>query len=93
MRVMPEHILNKGRKLVTGSRAKAYGDFQRNHQHIANMWTAFLEDQLKTPLTAAQVAYMMSQLKMARSRTGVNPDNAIDAATYAAIGGACEQGE
>ena len=74
-----EEILKIASKLVSGDRAKAYGDKKKLHDKTAKMWSAFIH--------AEQVAHMMVMLKIARTTTGNNPDNYVDAAAYSAIAG------
>tara|TARA_R110000803_G_scaffold191688_1_gene254377 strand:+ start:296 stop:568 length:273 start_codon:yes stop_codon:yes gene_type:complete len=78
-----EEILKIASKLVSGDRAKAYGDKKKLHDKTAKMWSAFLG----YTIHAEQVAHMMVMLKIARTTTGNNPDNYVDAAAYSAIAG------
>lgn len=76
--------------LVDGHRAAQHGPKERNHQNIADHWNAYLGDRLKTPITALDVALMMIELKIARTKHGggrLNRDNYVDMAGYAGVAG------
>jgi hypothetical protein len=73
------HILSK----ADGDRAEAYGDATVSLGRIAGLWSAFLG----VEISASDAAAMMVLLKMSRTRGGSDPDNWIDAAGYAALGG------
>lgn len=77
-------ILEEAKRIVTRDRADAYGSAERNFALIAAYWS----DHLDHPVTAADVAVMMTQLKLARLKA--NPghrDSWVDVAGYAACGG------
>ena len=76
--------------LVGGDRNAVHGDMQASFDKIALMWSAFLG----TPITAEQVAWCMSILKMVRATTGTPvDDHYIDGAGYAAIAGEVRNGK
>lgn len=80
-------MLEKAAGLVGGDRAATHGDKVQNHQNIARLWTAYLQNQGSSVLSAEDVACMMVLLKIARTQLGdFNPDDYVDAAGYAAIG-------
>ena len=77
-------ILDTAKQAVTKDRAATHGDAEKNFNQIAAIWS------LRTgaTITAAQVALMMIDLKVARAWG--NPghaDNWVDIAGYAACGG------
>lgn len=77
-------ILSTAAEYVTKDRAATHGDAERNFGLIAAYWSAHLDH----PITAVDVAAMMTLLKLARIKSNaVNPDNWIDLAGYAACGG------
>ena len=78
-----ESILKNAAKLVSGDRAKAYGDKKTLHDKIAKMWSAYID----CNINAEQVAMMMAILKIARTTTGSSSDSYIDGAAYIAIAG------
>lgn len=79
-----ESILKNAAKLVSGDRAKAYGDKKILHDKIATMWSAYTD----YDINAEQVAIMMAILKIARTTTGgSSPDSYTDGAAYIAIAG------
>ena len=79
-----EDILSDASRLVSGDRAKAYGDKKILHDKIATMWSAYTD----YDINAEQVAIMMAILKIARTTTGSSsPDSYTDGAAYIAIAG------
>jgi len=79
-----EDILSDASRLVSGDRAKAYGDKKILHDKIAKMWSAYTD----CNINAEQVAMMMAILKIARTTTGSSsPDSYTDGAAYIAIAG------
>lgn len=77
-------ILDAARQAVTVDRAATHGDAERNFSLIAAYWSAHLD----TPIAAADVAVMMTLLKLARIRSNpVHADNWIDGCGYLACGG------
>jgi len=79
-----KEILEKANKLISEDREKDYGDKVHNHNNIAKLWSAYLD----TPVTAHNVAIMMTLLKVARTKLGaVSEDTYIDMSAYGAIAG------
>ena len=77
-------ILNTARGYVTRDRAATHGNAERNFGLIAGYWSAHLDAEV----TAADVAVMMTLLKLARIKSNAaNADNWIDGAGYLACGG------
>nr|WP_309504314.1 DUF6378 domain-containing protein [uncultured Roseovarius sp.] len=79
-----EEILTTAAQAVTVDRAATYGAAERSFALIATYWGAHLD----TEVTAADVAAMMTLLKLARLKG--NPGHAdswVDVAGYAACGG------
>lgn len=77
-------LLREAEKIITGDRQASYGDATESFNRLAALWTATLG----TPVTAAQVALCLIQLKV--SRLTASPDHAdswLDIAGYAALGG------
>ena len=77
-------ILFTAEAIVSVDRAATHGDAERNFGTIAAYWSAHLDH----PITAADVAVMMTLLKCARIKA--NPahlDSWIDGAGYLACGG------
>ena len=71
--------------LVSGERARTYGDMLENHQNIADLWNGYLGDRLEGTLTPTDVALMQVLLKVARTKEGdLNEDDFTDIAGYAA---------
>ena len=78
------NLLNIADELISGDRAKEYGDKEVMHNNIAKLWSAFLN----VHITGRDVALMMTLLKMARTKAGnVSEDTYIDMAAYSAIAG------
>ena len=87
-----QETLEKALELTCGDRNKAYGPPFMNLSACAMLWTAYLSakhvDDIS--LTAEDVAWMMTLLKMTRAFHGeMHGDNYIDAAAYSAIAGEC----
>tara|TARA_A100000172_G_C3018936_1_gene102454 strand:+ start:319 stop:588 length:270 start_codon:yes stop_codon:yes gene_type:complete len=77
-------FLNQASVLVQGQREKDYGDKVENHSNIAKLWSAYLD----IPVTAHDVAILMSLLKVARTKLGaVSKDTYVDMSAYGAIAG------
>lgn len=86
-----EAILTEAAGLITGDRNKTYGSPTENFSNTAALWNVQIGHKLKTPLTAADVAQLMVQLKMARMIAQPKRDNYVDAAGYLACGWECEE--
>ena len=83
-------ILQKTEKLVNGDRDKTHGNKIINHENIARLWSAYLQNKTKLMivLTPEDVAQLMTLLKIARSQAGEhNIDDYIDGCGYQAIAG------
>ena len=77
-------ILRTAEKYVTQDRATEHGDMEDNFITIALYWSIHLG----TDVTAADVAVMMTLLKLARMRGNEqNLDNWVDGCGYLACGG------
>ena len=78
----PDETLKTAASLVSGDRAKQYGDYTTMHQRTAALWSAYLKVEVKPE----DVALCMALLKVARNEMGqVKPDNGIDASAYMAL--------
>tara|TARA_R110000796_G_scaffold237798_1_gene357980 strand:+ start:6884 stop:7177 length:294 start_codon:yes stop_codon:yes gene_type:complete len=85
-----EEILKKSAELVTGDRAKDYGDALENFDRIATGWNVILNGALISDgyLTAQHVALMMDWVKTARLLNNLDhEDSWVDKCGYSAIGG------
>jgi len=83
-------ILKTAEKLVSDNRAKTHGDKIANHENIARLWSAYIQNKTKLQinLSPEDVAQLMTLLKIARSQAGVhNPDDYVDGVGYQAIAG------
>ena len=77
-------FLSHAIELVGGDSQKDYGDKVENHNNIAKLWSAYLD----IPVTAHDVAILMSLLKVARTKLGaVSKDTYVDMSAYSAIAG------
>jgi hypothetical protein len=77
-------ILDAAETCITIDRAATHGDAERNFGTIAVYWSAHLDH----PITAADVAVMMTLMKCARIKS--NPGHAdswVDGIGYLACGG------
>lgn len=85
-----EEILKKSAELVSGNRAKDYGDALENFDRIATGWNVIMDGALTSHgyLTAQHVALMMDWVKTARLiNTLDHEDSWIDKCGYSCIGG------
>jgi|TARA_R110000803_G_scaffold122838_3_gene190815 hypothetical protein len=74
--------LKKAELLISGPRAKAYGDAYETHQNIAKMWSIVL----KKEITVHDVYRCMIALKCVRlNKTPKHEDSMIDIIGYAAL--------
>jgi len=83
-------ILDTAKQAVNVDRAATHGDAESNFGLIAAYWSAHLD----LPVSASDVAVMMTLLKLARIKgNAAHADNWIDLAGYAACGGEIATGE
>ena len=79
-----EQILEKAKILISGERAKHYGDARMNHKRIAELWSPILDKDI----TVEQVYACMIAVKLSRLiETPDHEDSWIDICGYAALGG------
>lgn len=72
--------------LVGGDRAKTHGDILEGAEHLAALWTAYLNG--RSTLTALDVGLMLIDLKRVRVLHGMyNPDDFVDIAGYGGFSG------
>lgn len=76
-------ILKEAGRLTASDRQKQYGDPQTNHRRIADLWSTYLEQEIRPE----QVAICMALVKIARLMQTQSADSFIDLAAYAAIAG------
>lgn len=85
-------ILDTAKKYVTRDRAATHGDAEDNFTQIAEVWTWWLSERLRDPVTAYDVAQMMSLFKKARAKANkAHLDNFVDDAAYSALAGEIAQ--
>ena len=79
-----DQILDKAKVLISGERAKDYGDACLNHKRIAELWSPILDKDI----TVEQVYACMIAVKLSRLiETPDHEDSWIDICGYAALGG------
>ena len=79
-----EQILDKAKTLISGERAKDYGDAYLNHKRLAELWSPILDKDI----TVEQVYACMIAVKLSRLiETPDHEDSWIDICGYAALGG------
>ena len=78
-------MLVEAADLVTEDRKSFYGDFKKNHENIATMWSVILDQKID----ADQVCKCMAAVKLCRASVpGVYVrDNYVDAAAYMTMAG------
>ena len=85
-------ILDTAKEYVTRDRAATHGEAEDNFTQIAIVWTWWLNERLRDPLTAYDVAQMMSLFKKARAKANkAHLDNFVDDAAYSALAGEIAQ--
>lgn len=78
-----KECLDKAAECVLKDRASQYGKVENNFKQIADLWEAYLH----APISALDVAMMMSLLKIARAKANpTHADSFVDLAGYAACG-------
>ena len=83
-------ILDLAKTYVTQDRAATHGNAERNFGLIAAYWSAHLG----ADVSAADVAVMMTLLKLARLKSNIgNLENLTDGCGYLACGGEIATGE
>lgn len=85
-----QRALTTASNLVHSDRNEAYGPPTENFETTAALLNAQFAHKLKIEFTAADVAVIMIQLKMARMRAGVKADHWHDVIGYAACGYECD---
>lgn len=79
--------------LIAGDRHDAHGEIEASFKATACLWQAWLSVRRdpRSPLSASDVAHMLSLLKKVRSQHGEqNDDDHVDDCGYAAIAGQLE---
>lgn len=66
---------------IIRERGEQYGDARTNMADTARRWSGVVG----VPVTPAQVAVMMIELKLSRMQAGIKLDSVADIAGYAAI--------
>ena len=74
-------LLKETIKVITGPRAKDYGDKYDNHVNISALWSSYLDHRI----SPHDVAICMALVKIARLKHRKTKDCYIDIAGYAAI--------
>ena len=74
-------LLKETIKVITGPRAKDYGDKYDNHVNISELWSSYLDHKI----SPHDVAICMALVKIARLKHRRTKDCYIDIAGYAAI--------
>jgi hypothetical protein len=83
--MISEDMLRHAADVVSGERAKDYGDVSENHQRIADLWNYWLFGD-DGQIEAYDVAIMMILMKVSRlMHTRGHSDSHVDIAGYAAI--------
>lgn len=83
-----DETLAHAQELLTGERARDYGDPAVNHQSVADLWAAYLGH----PVTPQDVTIMMALMKIARLKGApAHKDSMVDAVAYMAIGRAHQE--
>jgi hypothetical protein len=89
-----QEILDKAGSLISGDRAKDYGDAKHNFERIAHGWNMIIREAQDSHgrVTAKHVALMMDWVKTCRLLETIDhEDSWIDKCGYSALGGEFEQ--
>lgn len=87
MSLQRERLLDAAKSLISGNRADAYGDANKNFSTIAALWEAYLGRTESPTVEAHDVAAMMILLKVARlANNHRHYDSWLDIAGYAGLG-------
>jgi hypothetical protein len=90
--VPPETVLHEAERIIYGDREQTYGHPARNLKVIAEMWNAYLGDQVCYYIQPKDVAVMMILLKAARLANDINHrDSIVDICGYAALIERCDE--
>lgn len=85
-----KECLDAAAACVLKDRASQYGGPENNFERIADLWEAYLH----APISALDVAMMMSLLKIARAKANpAHADSFVDLAGYAACAAECAMPE
>jgi translation initiation factor 2 alpha subunit (eIF-2alpha) len=85
-----ENVLSEAHRIIYGDREKTYGSPSKNLRVIAEMWNAYLGNEIC--LTAQDVCVMMILLKAARLKnTPGHRDSTVDICGYAALIERCDE--
>lgn len=79
-------VLREAEALITGDRNATYGPPTQNFANTAALLNIQFGHKLSKPFTAADVAVIMMQLKLARLIAQPKRDTFVDLAGYAACG-------
>lgn len=92
---MRSEILREAERIIYGDREDEYGSPAVNLQATADLWSAYLENQLSKPIRPYDVALMMVLLKVSRAKNGgqMSMNHFVDIAGYAAIAGELVAGQ
>lgn len=77
-------ILEEAQTIIWGDREQTYGAPSKNLEKIAQQWSLYLEQlyDVKIPICAEDVCWMMADLKKVRQMNVSKRDNLVDAAGY-----------
>ena len=81
----PLNVCEEANKVAGGDRQRDYGHPLDNHQRIAALWNAYLNNRPKpdADITATDAALLMILLKVAREINTPKRDNLVDICGYA----------
>jgi hypothetical protein len=85
-------ILDESKDIIYGDREKTYGHPSQNLRRIAEMWNAYLGDQVCYSIQPKDVAMMMILLKSSRLANDItHRDSLVDICGYAALIERCDE--
>lgn len=86
-----ESILQEAHRLTHGERNGTYAHPYDDYSCTAALFTALLGDQLRSPITAHQMALAMCCVKLSRESRIPKRDNLVDLAGYAWVARMCHE--
>jgi hypothetical protein len=78
------NVIEDANKIIHGDREQTYGHPSKNLERIATQWSLYLRQKYNQQvlLSAEDVCWMMSVLKMVRQMNAEKRDNLVDAIGY-----------
>lgn len=81
---MSTNIFDEAKEIILGDREETYGHPSKNLERIAIQWTLYLRQKYNKQIiiSAEDICWMMTVLKMVRQMNSEKRDNLVDAIGY-----------